>query len=66
MQQGRVGWRAVLAALAFAGAGSAGAQGYPAKAVLMVIPLQAGSGVDAMMRIVVQKMAENQIGRAHV
>ncbi len=37
----------------------AAAQDYPAKPVLMVMPLQAGSAVDAMMRIVAQKMGDN-------
>src|SRR3954471_2361620 len=37
----------------------AGAQGYPAKSILMIMPLQAGSSVDVGMRIVTQKMAES-------
>jgi tripartite-type tricarboxylate transporter receptor subunit TctC len=35
------------------------AQDYPAKPILMVMPLQAGSAVDVMMRIVAQKMGDN-------
>jgi tripartite-type tricarboxylate transporter receptor subunit TctC len=38
------------------------AQDYPAKPILMVMPLQAGSAVDIMIRIVAQKMSEN-LGR---
>src|SRR5712691_11618376 len=35
------------------------AQTYPAKPILMLMPLQAGSAVDVMIRIVAQKMGEN-------
>ena len=35
------------------------AQQYPAKPILAVMPLQAGSAVDVMIRIVAQKMGEN-------
>ena len=35
------------------------AQAYPAKPILAVMPLQAGSAVDVMIRIVAQKMSEN-------
>jgi tripartite-type tricarboxylate transporter receptor subunit TctC len=35
------------------------AQGYPSKPILMLMPLQAGSAVDVMIRIVAQKMSEN-------
>ena len=38
---------------------SAGAQNYPAKPILMVVPLQAASAVDVMMRVAAQKMSEN-------
>ena len=41
------------------------AQQYPAKPILLVMPLQAGSAVDVMIRIVAQKMSDN-IGRAIV
>jgi len=46
---------AALAALALPCA----AQQYPAKPILMLMPLQAGSAVDVMIRIVAQKMSEN-------
>ena len=35
------------------------AQQYPAKPILMLMPLQAGSAVDVMIRIVAQGMSEN-------
>jgi tripartite-type tricarboxylate transporter receptor subunit TctC len=35
------------------------AQAYPAKPILMLMPLQAGSAVDVMIRIVAQKMSES-------
>src|SRR5207249_3717527 len=35
------------------------AQSYPSKPILAVMPLQAGSAVDVMIRIVAQKMGEN-------
>ena len=35
------------------------AQAYPAKPILLVIPLQAGSAVDVMIRIVAQKMSDS-------
>ena len=41
------------------------AQPYPAKPILLVMPLQAGSAVDAMIRIVAQKMGDD-MGRAIV
>ena len=41
------------------------AQPYPAKPILLVMPLQAGSAVDAMIRIVAQKMGDN-MGRTIV
>ena len=46
------------AALAVAGLPCA-AQTYPSKPILMLMPLQAGSAVDVMIRIVAQKMSEN-------
>jgi tripartite-type tricarboxylate transporter receptor subunit TctC len=46
---------ALLLSLALPGA----AQPYPAKPILLVMPLQAGSAVDAMIRIVAQKMGDN-------
>lgn len=41
------------------------AQTYPAKPILLVMPLQTGSAVDAMIRIVAQKMGDN-MGRSIV
>src|SRR3954465_13956114 len=38
------------------------AQDYPAKPILFLMPLQAGSAVDVMVRIVAQKMSDN-LGR---
>src|SRR5215467_11838401 len=38
------------------------AQDYPAKSILFLMPLQAGSAVDVMVRIVAQKMSDN-LGR---
>ena len=35
------------------------AQQYPVKPILMLMPLQAGSAVDVMIRIVAQRMSEN-------
>lgn len=35
------------------------AQAYPARPIQMIVPLQAGSAVDAIMRSVTQKMSEN-------
>ena len=52
---------AALLALALPCAG----QQYPAKPLLLVMPLQAGSAVDAMIRIVAQKMGDN-MGRPMV
>jgi len=46
---------AALAALAL----TCAAQPYPAKPILMLMPLQAGSAVDVMIRIVAQKMGDN-------
>ncbi len=54
--------RVVFAALAAAvsvSTSSALAQGYPAKSLLMIVPVQAGSGADSILRIVTGKMAEN-------
>ncbi len=54
--------RAALAAAALAAVLPAAAQDYPAKPILMLMPLQAGSAVDVMLRIVAQKMSDN-LGR---
>ena len=57
---------------------TAGAQGYPAKALRIVVPFPAGGGVDATARVVGQKLSQQlgqtitidnrpgEIGRAHV
>jgi tripartite-type tricarboxylate transporter receptor subunit TctC len=50
---------AACAALALLAASGASAQGYPAKSILMIVPVQAGSGADSILRIVTGKMAEN-------
>ncbi len=36
---------------------------YPAKPILLLMPLQAGSAVDAMIRIVAQKMSDKSARR---
>ncbi len=43
-------------------AAQAGVNLYPAKPILLVMPLQAGSAVDVMIRLVAQKMSDN-LGR---
>src|SRR5438552_18858908 len=48
-----------LAGAALAAALPCSAQAYPAKPILMLMPLQAGSAVDVMIRIVAQKMGED-------
>lgn len=55
----------LLAGLLLALALPCSAQTYPAKPILLVMPLQAGSAVDAMIRIVAQKMGDN-MGRTIV
>ena len=55
----RSGFLAVAAlACTLAAALPCAAQTYPAKPLLMLMPLQAGSAVDVMIRIVAQKMSE--------
>ncbi len=51
--------RFIVAAALLAAPQPVVAQEYPAKPVLMVMPLQAGSAVDIMMRIVAQKMGDS-------
>src|ERR1700704_1223714 len=48
-----------LAGAALAAALPCSAQQYPSKPILAVMPLQAGSAVDVMIRIVAQKMSDN-------
>ncbi len=53
-------WRIALTVAALLAAVPAPAQqDYPAKPILMLMPLQAGSAVDVMMRIVAQKMSDD-------
>ena len=40
-------------------AATAQAQTYPAKPIQMIVPVQAGSGADAILRIVANKMSDN-------
>jgi tripartite-type tricarboxylate transporter receptor subunit TctC len=54
--------RRLVVALLLAWAGACFAQDYPAKPILFLMPLQAGSAVDVMVRIVAEKMSAN-IGR---
>jgi tripartite-type tricarboxylate transporter receptor subunit TctC len=51
--------RTAIGAALLAAALPVAAQDYPTKPILMVMPLQAGSAVDVMMRIVAQKMGDN-------
>src|SRR4051794_6133712 len=56
----RANWRHLLLfAAAAATTAHAQAQSYPAKSILMIMPLQAASSVDVGMRIVTQKMVES-------
>jgi tripartite-type tricarboxylate transporter receptor subunit TctC len=48
-----------LGAALLAAALPCAAQQYPSKPILMLMPLQAGSAVDVMIRIVAQKMSES-------
>jgi len=54
--------RLFAVALLFALSGAASAQDYPSKPILFLMPLQAGSAVDVMVRIVAEKMGAG-IGR---
>jgi len=54
--------RVAITAVLVAAAAPAAAQDYPAKPILMLMPLQAGSAVDVMIRIVAQKMGDS-LGR---
>ncbi len=51
--------RLFLAGALALGAATAAAQDYPAKPLLFVMPLQAGSAVDVMVRIVANRMSDN-------
>ena len=48
-----------LVATGFTAAAGAFAQAYPSKTIQMIVPVQAGSGADAILRIVANKMSEN-------
>jgi len=49
----------LLCTVSLCAAALASAQTYPAKAIQMIVPVQAGSGADAILRIVANKMSEN-------
>jgi tripartite-type tricarboxylate transporter receptor subunit TctC len=51
------GAAALLIAAAFPGA--VFAQAFPVKPITMIVPVQAGSGADAILRIVAQRMSDN-------
>jgi len=55
----------LLALALFAASFACLAQDYPAKPILLIMPLQAGSAVDVMIRIVANRMSDN-MGRAIV
>jgi tripartite-type tricarboxylate transporter receptor subunit TctC len=48
-----------LLVVAACAASLAHAQTYPAKPILMMVPLQAGSSLDVVLRLITQKMSEN-------
>jgi tripartite-type tricarboxylate transporter receptor subunit TctC len=56
---------AIALALFFLVAGLANAQNYPAKPIRVVVPVSAGSGMDIVGRIAIEKMAQN-MGHAFV
>ena len=51
--------KTAIATLTLCAASQAGAQTYPNKGILMVVPLATASATDVVMRIVTQKMGEN-------
>jgi tripartite-type tricarboxylate transporter receptor subunit TctC len=51
--------RITAAAAAVLLAGAVHAQSYPTKTIQMIVPVQAGSGADSILRIVANKMADN-------
>jgi len=55
----RLSIRRLAGAALLAAALPCAGQSYPAKPILIVMPLQAGSAVDVMIRIVAQKMGEH-------
>jgi tripartite-type tricarboxylate transporter receptor subunit TctC len=48
-----------ITAAGFSAAAGALAQAYPTKPIQMIVPVQAGSGADAILRIVANKMSDN-------
>jgi tripartite-type tricarboxylate transporter receptor subunit TctC len=52
----QVFWRAAIFALA---TGTAFAQGYPSRAITMVVPFSAGGALDALARVLTSKMADS-------
>ena len=49
---------AALALVAALSSGSAGAQGYPTKTVTIIVPLAAGTGMDTLVRLYGDKLAQ--------
>jgi len=50
---------ALLFALAVSLPGAASAQAYPSRPILMIVPLQAGTAVDTVARVIAAKMSES-------
>ena len=50
--------RATALALSLVAASAALAQSYPGKPITVVVPFAAGSGTDAVARVVMQKLSE--------
>ena len=59
MRTARYGYVAALLLAAFPLAGALHAQSYPTKSILIVLPQQAGSATDVMVRLTGQKMSES-------
>src|SRR5712672_2167647 len=53
----RAGFAAAMVALGLGFAGPAAAQDYPSRAITLIVPYPAGGGVDAMARIVGEKLS---------
>jgi tripartite-type tricarboxylate transporter receptor subunit TctC len=49
----------LFVAFAVAFPGAASAQGYPSRPILMIVPLQAGTAVDTVARVLAAKMSES-------
>jgi tripartite-type tricarboxylate transporter receptor subunit TctC len=54
-----LGGIAILLSLGMLNSNPAWAQTYPDKTITLLVPLQAGSAGDTVLRVVAQKMAEN-------